>query len=190
MRRASHRAALDLFGGAGIGIGVGIVGGTLMAWSRRRGWSSPEFRPLAVLALAVCVYSCAVVAGTNGFIAAFVGGMTFGTIDHRSDEEGLRLTEESGTLLSLLVWFAFGAIMLVPGIEDASWRDVVFAVLALGVVRMISVGIALAGSGMDRATVAFVGWFGHAGWRLSSSPSLRWTRWMHRLPRSSSPRSR
>ncbi len=156
-------AALDLLGGAGIGIGLGIAGGTLMSWSRRRGWSSPEFRPLAVLGLAVCVYSCAVVAGTNGFIAAFVGGMTFGAIDHRSDEEGLRLTEEGGTLLSLLVWFAFGAIMLVPGIEDAGWRDVVFAVLALGIVRMISVGIALAGSGVDRATVAFVGWFGPRG---------------------------
>ncbi len=118
---------------------------------------------MAVLGLAVCVYSCAVVAGTNGFIAAFVGGMTFGAIDHRSDEEVLRLTEEGGTLLSLLVVFAFGAIMLVPGIEDAGWRDVVFAVLALGIVRMISVGIALAGSGVDRATVAFVGWFGPRG---------------------------
>jgi NhaP-type Na+/H+ or K+/H+ antiporter len=66
-------------------------------------------------------------------------------------------------LLSLLVWFAFGAVMLVPGIEDADWRDVVFAVLALTFVRMLPVGIALAGSGLDRATVAFLGWFGPRG---------------------------
>jgi NhaP-type Na+/H+ or K+/H+ antiporter len=66
-------------------------------------------------------------------------------------------------LLSLLVWFAFGAVMLVPGIEDADWRDVVFGLLALTVVRMVPVAIALAGSGLDRATVAFVGWFGPRG---------------------------
>jgi len=156
-------AAVDLAGGAGIGLGVGIVGGALLSFSRRHGWGSPEFRPLAILALALCAYSCAVVAGTNGFIAAFIGGMAFGTIADRNDEEDLRFTEEGGTLLSLLVWFAFGAVMLVPGIEDADWRDVVFALLALTVLRMIPVGIALAGCGLDRATVAFVGWFGPRG---------------------------
>ena len=61
------------------------------------------------------------------------------------------------------MWFAFGAVMLVPGFEDAGWRDVVFALLALTLLRMIPVGIALAGSGLDRATVAFVGWFGPRG---------------------------
>jgi NhaP-type Na+/H+ or K+/H+ antiporter len=89
--------------------------------------------------------------------------MAFGSIDHHRDEDGLRFTEESGTLLSLLVWFAFGAVMLVPGFEDAGWRDVVFALLALTLLRMIPVGLALAGSGLDRATVAFVGWFGPRG---------------------------
>ena len=155
--------AIELVGGAGIGAGVGIVGGVLLAASRRHGWGSSEFHPLAVLALAVCAYSSAVVAGTNGFIAAFIGGMAFGTIAHRDDEEGLRLTEEVGTLLSLVVWFVFGAVMLVPGIEDADWRDVLFALLALTVLRMIPVGVALAGSGLDRAGVAFVGWFGPRG---------------------------
>jgi sodium/hydrogen antiporter len=156
-------AAVDLVGGAGIGAGIGIAGGLLVAFSRRHGWSSSEFRPIAILALALCAYSCAVVAGTNGFIAAFVGGMAFGSVARRSDEDGLRLIEEGGTLLSLLVWFAFGAVMLVPGLEDAGWRDVVFALLALTLLRMIPVGIALTGSGLDRAAVAFVGWFGPRG---------------------------
>ena len=53
--------------------------------------------------------------------------------------------------------------MLVPGIENASWRDVLFALLALTVLRMIPVGLALTGSGLDRVTVAFVGWFGPRG---------------------------
>ena len=53
--------------------------------------------------------------------------------------------------------------MLVPGFEDAAWTDVVFAVLALTVVRMAPVAVATLGTGLDRATVAFVGWFGPRG---------------------------
>ncbi|HYA69420.1 MAG TPA: cation:proton antiporter, partial [Acidimicrobiales bacterium] len=60
-------------------------------------------------------------------------------------------------------WFMFGAVMLVPGLQHVGWRDLVFALLALTVIRMGPVALALAGSGLDRATVAFVGWFGPRG---------------------------
>jgi NhaP-type Na+/H+ or K+/H+ antiporter len=89
--------------------------------------------------------------------------MAFGTVDHHNDEAALQFTEEAGTLLSLLVWFIFGAVMLVPGLEDLGWRDVVFALLALTLLRMLPVAVALAGTGLDRGTVAFVGWFGPRG---------------------------
>jgi NhaP-type Na+/H+ or K+/H+ antiporter len=156
-------AVIELLGGAALGIAVGVVGAVLLALARRHGWSSPSVRPLAVLALALFAYSSSVVAGTNGFIAAFVAGMAFGTVDQHNDEAVLEFTEEAGTMLSLLVWFVFGAVMLVPGLEDAGWRDVVFALLALTALRMVPVAIALAGTGLDRATVAFVGWFGPRG---------------------------
>src|SRR5208283_4268804 len=157
------KAVVELVGGAALGIAVGVVGAVLLAVARRHGWSSPGVRPLAILALALFAYSTSVVAGTNGFIAAFVAGMAFGTVDHHNDEAALQFTEEAGTLLSLLVWFIFGAVMLVPGLEDLDWRDVVFALLALTLLRMLPVAVALAGTGLDRGTVAFVGWFGPRG---------------------------
>jgi NhaP-type Na+/H+ or K+/H+ antiporter len=52
---------------------------------------------------------------------------------------------------------------LVPGLQAAGWRDVAFALLALTAARMLPVAVASIGSGMDRATVAFVGWFGPRG---------------------------
>jgi NhaP-type Na+/H+ or K+/H+ antiporter len=156
-------AVLELVGGTLLGAGIGVVGATLLATARRHGWSAPGFRPLAILALAIFSYTTADVAGVNGFVAAFVAGMAFGTVDHHNDEAVLAFTAEAGTLMSLLVWFLFGAVMLVPGLEDVGWRDVVFALLALTVLRMVPVAIALAGQGLDRATVAFIGWFGPRG---------------------------
>jgi sodium/hydrogen antiporter len=141
---------------------VGLGGALLVALTTRVGWSAPGFRPLAVLALAVLAYSVALLVSTNGFVAAFVAGIAFGTI-LPTHADVLAFTEEASTLLSLLVWFSFGAVMLVPGLQAADWRDALFAVLALTVVRMVPVTVALAGSGFDRATVAFVGWFGPRG---------------------------
>ncbi|HEY1445215.1 MAG TPA: cation:proton antiporter [Acidimicrobiales bacterium] len=152
-----------LVGGTALGIGIGVVGATLLSWARRNQWSSPAFRPLAILALAIFSYSAAYVAGLNGFVCAFVAGIAFGSVDHHNDEAVLGFAEEAGTLMSLLVWFLFGAVMLVPGLEDAGWRDLAFALLALTVLRMVPVALALAGTGLDRATVAFVGWFGPRG---------------------------
>ena len=156
-------AVIELVGGTLLGIGIGVVGAVLFALARRHRWSAPGFRPLAILALAVFSYSAADVAGVNGFVAAFVAGLAFGTADHHNDEDVLAFTQEAGTLLSLLVWFGFGAVMLVPGLEDLTWRDVVFALLALTVLRMVPVALALAGSGLDGVTVAFIGWFGPRG---------------------------
>ena len=156
------KAAVALVGGAAIGAGAGLAGAWLLALTIRRGWSAPGFRPLSILALAVFAYAVAIVAHTNGFVAAFVAGLAFGTVLTANEEE-FSFTEEAGTLLSLLVWFSFGAVMLVPGLEAADWRDLVFAVLALTVVRMAPVALALAGSGLDRGTVAFIGWFGPRG---------------------------
>ncbi len=157
------KAVVELVGGAALGIAVGVAGAVLLALARRHGWSSASVRPLAILALALFAYSSSVVAGTNGFIAAFVAGLAFGTVDHHNDAAALRFTEEAGSLLSLLVWFIFGAVMLVPGIQAAGWRDAVFALLALTVLRMAPVALALAGTGLDRVTTAFVGWFGPRG---------------------------
>jgi NhaP-type Na+/H+ or K+/H+ antiporter len=155
------RAAIDLLGGAALGAGIGLIGAVLLSWAGRTGWSAASFRPLAVLALALFAYATAVVADINGFVAAFVAGMAFGTAV--TDNELLGFAEEAGTLLSLLVWFIFGAVMVVPGFEAAGWQQILFAVLALTVVRMLPVALALTGSGFDKATIAFIGWFGPRG---------------------------
>ena len=153
---------VELFGGAGMGIAIGLLGGYLVRGALRIHWSEAPLCSLTVLALALFSYSAALIAGVNGFVAAFVAGMSFGTVMHGNDDVKA-FTEESGTLMSWLVWFAFGAVMIVPGFEAATWPDVAFAILALTVLRMVPVAISLIGSGLRRTAVGFIGWFGPRG---------------------------
>jgi sodium/hydrogen antiporter len=156
-------AVRELGIGLAIGLGAGLVGGVLLHWSTRRHWADVAFEPLAVLGLALAAYAFAVEAGGNGFVAAFVAGMAFGSALPHDRAPSMDFAGDAGELLSLLVWLTFGALMVVPGFEHATWADVLFALLAITLIRMAPVAIALSGSGLDRVTVAFVGWFGPRG---------------------------
>jgi len=152
-----------------LGIGIltgavlGLIGGFLLRLAQRAKWSQASNRSIFVLALALLSYSLSIEFGGNGFIAAFVGGLAFGkllTDDVR--EQTIDFDAKVGELLSLVVWFMFGAVM-VTALDAVTWRTVVFAVLALTLIRMLPVALALLGSHLDRTTVAFVGWFGPRG---------------------------
>jgi sodium/hydrogen antiporter len=156
-------ALVDLGIGVVAGVVVGLLGGLLLAFAERHGWGARAFRPVAVAALALLAYAGTIEVSGNGFVAAFVAGMAFGTRIERDDQIALSFTDAAAALMSLLVWFLFGAAMIVPAFEHARWADVIFALLALTVVRMVPVAISLAGSGLTRGTIAFVGWFGPRG---------------------------
>ena len=66
--------------------------------------------------------------------------------------------EETGALVSLLVWLAFGAVVVAPTLEHLTWQLVLYAVLSLTVIRMIPVALALIGAKLGWPTTAFVGW--------------------------------
>jgi NhaP-type Na+/H+ or K+/H+ antiporter len=155
-------ALADLGIGVLVGVFVGFAGGWLLDHARDRGWASPGFRPVAVLGLAVFAYAGALQLGGNGFIAAFVGGLTFGSVLRDERAEGLELVTDGGELLSVIVWFLFGTF-LVQVLGYADWRSVVYAALSLTVVRMLPVSVALVGTGLDQSTVRIIGWFGPRG---------------------------
>ncbi len=154
----------ELGAGVLLGTAVGLVGGYLLTLTTTHGLASPTYRGVGVLALALLAYALSIELGGNGFISAFVGGLAFGTVVHGSSESPatLEFDAQSGRLLSLVVWFLFGAV-LVTALDAVTWQTAVFAVLALTVVRMVPVAIALIGSGFSRTTMAFMGWFGPRG---------------------------
>ena len=116
-----------------------------------------------MLGLAVCAYAAAVALHGNGFIGAFVGGLAFGTAGGRRGERLVPFVEETGALVSLLVWLAFGAVAVGPAVEGLTWQTVLYAVLSLTVIRMVPVAVALVGARLGWATTVLVGWFGPRG---------------------------
>jgi sodium/hydrogen antiporter len=156
-------AVAELAVGVLVGVAAGGVGGLLVNAARRRGWAAEGFGGAAVLGLAVCAYASAVAVHGNGFIAAFVAGLAFGTAGGRRGEPLVPFVEETGALVSLLVWLAFGAVELVPAVESLTWQMVLYAILSLTVVRMVPVLVALTGARLDWATNILVAWFGPRG---------------------------
>lgn len=148
--------------GALVGAGVGLGGGWLVDRSNLRGWDTPAFGQISMLALAVGAWALAGELGGNGFIAAFAAGLAAGRVAKSHSERILDFTEEEGRLLDLAVFFLFGA-SAIGFLGGAGWEVVLYGALSLTVVRMLPTAIALAGSALRPASIAFVAWFGPRG---------------------------
>jgi NhaP-type Na+/H+ or K+/H+ antiporter len=156
-------AVAELAIGVLVGVAVGGAGGLLVQAASQRGWAAEGFAGAAVLGLAVCAYATALAVDGNGFIAAFVGGLAYGAASGRSGQPLVPFVEETGALVSLLVWLAFGAVAVAPAVTGLSWQIALYAVLSLTLIRMLPVAVSLIGAGLDRPTIALIGWFGPRG---------------------------
>ena len=128
----------------------------------RNGWAAEDFAGAGVLALALLGYTSALAIGGNGFVAAFVAGLAFGST-HGAPRGCCCTSSRPRSLFSVLVWLVFGAVLLPEAFGHFTWHTVVYAVLSLTVIRMVPVALCLIGSGLDARTVLFVGWFGPRG---------------------------
>ena len=145
------------------GVGAGTLAGLLFRAADDRGWLEGGWRQILPLVAALLAYLVALRLGGSGFIAAFVGGMTFGYFSRR---HGLRVTglnEDVGGILAGATWVGFGALAVGVMLPHVTWQIVAYAALSLTLVRMVPVAIAFLGTGARLPTVAFIGWFGPRG---------------------------
>jgi NhaP-type Na+/H+ or K+/H+ antiporter len=143
---------------------VGYIGGKLLALASDHQWTGDVSEQIAILALALLAYEGSVAIGGNGFIAAFAGGILFGAVTRGRMETPGRFTETLGLSASFLVWSIFGALFVGRLFShDLAGQPVIYAIASLTVIRMVPVAIALAGTHLRPATVAFMGWFGPRG---------------------------
>ena len=152
-----------------LGIGA-LIGGTLtfMAWlmqrySGKHHWQTPMWSQLTLPGLAVLCFATAQTLGGSGFIAAFVGGLLASHLFAEQKHDLLRASEEFASLLSIITWVVFGALVI-PSVWSSFTVDVwLYALLSLTVIRIVPVLVSLAGTGFDFETRLFIGWFGPRG---------------------------
>jgi sodium/hydrogen antiporter len=154
-------AVAQVLSGTLAGILVGAGGALLFRIADRRGLILPAARWIAAPAMALLAWFVAHEIDGNAFVAAFVGGLAYAATIGRAQDEDLEVGEVGGELLALLTFFLFG--VLVPSIGGYDVRVIVFALLALTLVRILPVALALVGTGLSRASVLFMGWFGPRG---------------------------
>jgi NhaP-type Na+/H+ or K+/H+ antiporter len=159
-------ALIELAVGVAVGLAVGVGSAGLITFGSRRRWMVSGGRRLGTLAAALASFALAVALAGNGFIAAFVAGIAFGARLDRTVievDDAVELPELVGELLMLAVWFLFGAALVPLALDNLDVSIVVYAVLSLTVLRIVPVAACLLGSGLDRPSVLFVGWFGPRG---------------------------
>jgi len=156
-------ALLQIAIALGVALVVGFGGGWLFARAVKHGWTSPLAEQIGGMALALTAFATSVTFGGNGFIAAFISGLLFGYSTRGHVHAGSEYPETTGTLFSLLVWTIFGAFAVVPVFKAFSPLALVFAFLALTLIRMIPVAVATLGLRLRVDTILLMGWFGPRG---------------------------
>lgn len=153
----------------GIILGAGI--GYLVRIARARMIADALGARYVMLMLPLIAYGVASIPvfNANGFVAAFVAGLGYRltrTKGHQSegiDHSELLLVEEVGALAANFVWFVLGGAMLVVVTSGIDWWMLLFAVLALTVLRIVPVYLSLMRSSVGRGDRLLIGALGPRG---------------------------
>lgn len=155
--------SLQLVLGTLSGILIGRIGGYLINQAHLNRWISPMYQRLSSISLAVIAYSTAELMHGNGFIAVFLAGLFMQTkhkvVLSRIKEFG----QAEGQLLTLAVFFIFGAVFLPLAWPYLTLPSLIYALLSLTLIRMLPVWISLLGTGLPIKSKAFLAWFGPRG---------------------------
>ncbi len=148
--------------GVVVGVAIGLTGGWLLSVARRKEWIAESFQQIGLVALPLLCLLVSEMADASMFIASFVAGLSVQVGFKDAGKQVVEFAEDWGQLLNLGVFFLFGmaAVRDWPQLGITSW---IYALLSLTVVRMLPVAIALIGTHLSAASVAFMGWFGPRG---------------------------
>ena len=146
-----------------VGLAVGWVAARLVIASSERGWIVPMWRQIAVIVVPVVTYVVADELGGSGFIATFVGGLTFGRLVLASYPDIGNFAEDLAELLTMVAFMIFGGLLLLPRFGEFTWEMLLYALVSLTLVRMLPVAISMIGTDLRPPTLLYMGWFGPRG---------------------------
>lgn len=149
--------------GAFIGISLTLLAWQLQRYSGKHQWQTPIWSQLTLPGLAILCFATAQTLGGSGFIAAFVGGLLASLLFTEQKHQMLKASEEFASLLSVITWVVFGALVIPWAWSSLTLNIWLYSVLSLTVIRILPVLICLVGTRFDFETRLFIGWFGPRG---------------------------
>ena len=153
----------ELVIGAFSGIALTLIAWQLQRYSAKHHWQTPMWSQLTLPGLAILCFATAQTLGGSGFIAAFVGGLLASFLFTEQKHQILKASEEFASLLSVITWVVFGALVIPWAWSSLTLNIWIYSVLSLTVIRILPVLISLVGTRFDFETRLFIGWFGPRG---------------------------
>jgi NhaP-type Na+/H+ or K+/H+ antiporter len=148
----------------GIGVVFGLASALLASVLLPREGIPDHQRALYGLGVAFAAYGITTLPPHgNGVIAVFVAGITLGI--RRPDIRAYfeTRTEDLIEIVKLGVFVVFGSLLTFGHLFGDGWAAVAIVAATLLVARPVALWVALAGTHTDRATKAFMAWFGPKG---------------------------
>ncbi len=146
-----------------VGIVAGLAGGKLLLYAKHHNLTAETFEGVGALALAGAAYLGAGQIGGNGFIAAFVAGLCFGSVVKGQCKFVYEFTESEGQLLSWGAFFLLGLALVPEALDHLTPSMLALVLISLFIVRPLAIWISLLGTDASSLTRIFLGWFGPRG---------------------------
>jgi NhaP-type Na+/H+ or K+/H+ antiporter len=146
-----------------VGLLVGGVGAWLMGKADARYSIRREYQALYGIGLVLASYSAAQAVGGDGFLAAFFAGLAVALFDVTLCDCFREYGEVTAEMAMLLAFILFGAVLGPLFGTIPFGLALLFAVVAIVVVRPAALGTALLRARMSPMARAFIAWFGPRG---------------------------
>jgi sodium/hydrogen antiporter len=146
-----------------LGLAVGAVGGWLMGKADARYGIRTEYQALYGIGLVLAAFATGQTFGGDGFLAAFFAGLAITLFNMSLCDCFLEYGEVTAEMLMFLAFVLFGAVLSTLLGTVPLLPALALALLALFVVRPLSMGLVLLRARMSNSARLFIGWFGPRG---------------------------
>jgi sodium/hydrogen antiporter len=162
----SGTEAAQLLGEAAFGALIGVVLGQAagrLTHNLPGGGIVRRYEGIYALGIGLLAYGIADVTFGNGLIAAFVCGISLGMAEHDIADDFVVFSENVSSILQVLTFFAFGALIVGTGYHGSVPALIAFIAFALLVARPVAIAISFVRVRLPAPHRAFIGWFGPKG---------------------------
>ena len=148
---------------AGVGVGLGLMGGALIIAVVNRIRLEPGLYPVVVVGLAVTIFALSNLLGGSGFLSAYLAGLVAGNARLQSSG-AIRRFQEGITWLAQIAMFVTLGLLADPSqFSKVAWPGVILATVLIFIARPIAVVLCLLPFRFSRRENAFMSWVGLRG---------------------------